>query len=84
MPPDSAPLEYGTFAAFAYTGAVVWCLSFILLGYYAGSQWRAVLGTAEHVGPFVLVPLVAVAAVLLWYRARHSAPLSASPDDRPR
>ena len=69
----SAPLEYRTFAAFAYTGAVIWCLVFITLGYYAGSQWRRVLGTVQHVGPFVLVPLVMLAAGVLWFRTARTA-----------
>jgi membrane protein DedA with SNARE-associated domain len=72
----STPLEYRTFAAFAYTGAVMWCCVFVLLGYYAGSRWRDVWRLVRHVGPFVGIPLavIAVVAVLItWHRTRPAA-----------
>jgi len=67
----STPLDYPTFARFAYTGAVIWCLVFILLGYYAGGQWRMVLATAQRTGPLIVVPLVLVAALVVWLRWRR-------------
>jgi membrane protein DedA with SNARE-associated domain len=32
-------VRYPTFAAFAYTGGLVWSLTFISLGYYLGESW---------------------------------------------
>jgi len=78
----SAPLEYRTFAAFAYTGAVLWCLVFILLGYYAGSQWRMVLHTVQHAGPRVIVPLAIATALVFWIRARRAAGPAQPPHGR--
>jgi undecaprenyl-diphosphatase len=37
----SSGLEYGTFALFAYAGALLWTGIFISAGYYLGEQWRA-------------------------------------------
>ena len=37
----STGLEYGTFALFAYTGALFWVGIFITAGYYLGEQWQA-------------------------------------------
>jgi membrane protein DedA with SNARE-associated domain len=71
----STPLDYPTFAGFAYPGAVMWCLVFIMLGYYAGSRWRAVLTTAQHTAPLVVVPLVLVAGLVFWmHRQRGQRP----------
>jgi membrane protein DedA with SNARE-associated domain len=35
-------LRYPDFAFFAYTGGVIWSVTFILLGYYAGEKWDLV------------------------------------------
>ena len=39
----SASVEYGGFARFAYAGACVWTLTFLLLGWYLGEEWRAII-----------------------------------------
>jgi len=41
-------LEYGVFARFAYTGAVIWVSTFLALGYFVGEQWRAVMALVER------------------------------------
>jgi membrane protein DedA with SNARE-associated domain len=45
------------FATFAYTGALLWSVSFITLGRYAGDRWQAVSGTL-HTGMLVAVGVV--------------------------
>ena len=35
-------LRYSGFAFFAYTGGLIWSVTFILLGYYAGEKWDLV------------------------------------------
>ena len=47
----SGCLEYRRFAAFAYSGGVVWCGVFLGLGYFAGDRWPEV---AEAVRSHVL------------------------------
>jgi membrane protein DedA with SNARE-associated domain len=36
-------LDYRLFAAFAYTGAIVWASSFLTIGYFFGNQWGTYL-----------------------------------------
>ena len=38
----SSKMRYPIFAGFAYTGGVVWSLTFILLGYYLGDSWAEI------------------------------------------
>jgi Uncharacterized membrane-associated protein len=38
----SSKMRYPVFAGFAYTGGVVWSLTFILLGYYLGDSWAEI------------------------------------------
>jgi membrane protein DedA with SNARE-associated domain len=39
----STPLDYPTFARYAYPGGVLWCSTFLGLGYVAGDRWREVV-----------------------------------------
>src|SRR5262249_31406799 len=40
-------LNYPRFAAFAYPGAVLWCGTFLGLGYFAGDRWPEVAGAVR-------------------------------------
>jgi membrane protein DedA with SNARE-associated domain len=70
----STPLEYRLFAAFAYTGAVLWSVSFVSLGYYAGDRWRSVLDRIRQPATLLtlLVILVAVASAAVLVSRRRS------------
>ena len=64
----TAPLDYPTFSAWAYPGAVLWATTFVALGYFAGDRWKAWIGTARtHAALFVVVGLVVI-AVATWKR----------------
>lgn len=54
----ASKLQYPVFAAFAYTGGLIWSLTFISLGYYLGGTWSQDF----HVG--YRLPLAIGAAVL--------------------
>ncbi len=41
-------LEYRSFAAFAYSGAVLWVSTFLFLGYHFGARWKEILALFEH------------------------------------
>lgn len=41
----STGLGFRSFATWAYPGAVLWSLTFLTLGYYAGSEWRPILAS---------------------------------------
>jgi membrane protein DedA with SNARE-associated domain len=59
-------LEVPQFAAFAYSGALVWSTSFILLGYFLGDQWEYALGKLQE--NLVLGTAVAAVVILLgWF-----------------
>lgn len=37
----TAKLEYPSFAIFAYIGAIIWSLVFVLTGYFFGNHWQS-------------------------------------------
>jgi membrane protein DedA with SNARE-associated domain len=62
----SAPLEYGTFASYAYPGAVLWCSVFLMVGYVAGDEWQRALSAARsHATLAALLVLLLVGGYLL-------------------
>ena len=65
------PISYRRFAAFAYTGAVLWCSTFIGLGYFAGDRWPAVFAEARRIAPVAAIPLAIVALIVLYVRTRR-------------
>lgn len=72
-----AKLPSGAFARFAYTGALLWSSTFIMIGYWLGEEWhrlspmlhRSLLLVGLTVGGLIVVGLV-----LLGKRARTSTP----------
>jgi len=69
----SVPLPYSTFALFAYSGAVVWCATFLGVGYVAGDRWREALAAAQHHAVIVGASLVAaLIALMLWSMTRRA------------
>lgn len=69
----ASELEAPIFAVFAYAGAVLWCATFITLGYVLGDQWSRVSGQVHHL---LLIAGIAAAVVaagyLLWRRQRST------------
>jgi membrane protein DedA with SNARE-associated domain len=67
----SSELEYPVFAAFAYSGAILWVSTFLALGYFLGDGWQR---ASEHVHEVALAALaiviLAVVAYLFWRRHR--------------
>jgi membrane protein DedA with SNARE-associated domain len=63
----STPLEYRTFAAFAYPGALLWSTTFVALGYFAGDRWESVLVAVRgHVTQVAAVGAVVALAYVIW------------------
>ncbi|MGV3139571.1 DedA family protein [Brevibacillus sp. CF112] len=60
-------MKYGKFAAFAYTGALLWSLTFLLLGKMLEREWYKVVVYIRHYGlTFLLIGCaVGIAAYLL-------------------
>lgn len=65
-------LEPHEFALFAYSGAFLWCSTFIGLGYFLGERWREVYRQIEH---HALIAALAgaglLALFLIWRRVRR-------------
>lgn len=83
----SSELEFPVFALFAYSGALLWSASFILLGYLLGERWNTVLRSIhEHLLEASIVAAVLVAAWLVyrWLRRRKGIPAIAEPTDERR
>jgi len=51
----SSRLPPPVFARFAYSGAAIWSLTFMTLGWYVGPAWERALATAHHHLTFVAV-----------------------------
>lgn len=61
----SSKLEAPVFALFAYSGALLWSLTFISIGYRFGGEWRRVFhAISDHRLP---VLAVAGAALIVWF-----------------
>jgi len=66
----SSELEPHVFALFAFSGALVWVVTFISLGYFLGERWSTI--SEEIHGVLLWLTIAAVAAGLLfwWLRRR--------------
>ena len=68
----TSSLEYRSFAAYAYSGALVWVSTFLGLGYYFGEHWREVSEMAHR--HLLWISLVVLAGALgywlYWRRTR--------------
>jgi len=71
----SSELEPHVFALFAYSGALVWVVTFISLGYFLGERWSTI--SEEIHGVLLWLTIAAVAAGLLfwWLRRRKKGRL---------
>lgn len=58
------------FAAFAYTGAIIWSLCFITLGWYVGDRWEEALATAHRHLRIVAVAILVCAAAYAFIHTR--------------
>lgn len=60
------------FAAFAYSGAVLWVSTFLALGYFLGERWEAVEKDIHHYLVWMSAAgAILVAGYLLWRRRRR-------------
>ena len=71
----SSELEPHVFALFAFSGALVWVVTFISLGYFLGERWSTI--SEEIHGVLLWLTIAAVAAGLLfwWLRRRKKGRL---------
>ena len=67
----SSELEPHMFALFAYSGGLLWVLTFVSLGYFLGGQWTRISAEVDSVLLWLTVGVVA-AAILAWLLRRRS------------
>lgn len=59
-----SPMPYRTFALYNVPGGVAWAVTFVLVGYIAGSSWRRVEHLARRASVVLLLVVVVVVAVV--------------------
>lgn len=69
----TAKLRLSAFALFAYTGALIWSVTFISLGYFLGEQWTRIAGHAETIA-LILTTLVCAAGAIYLFKRRRNQP----------
>jgi membrane protein DedA with SNARE-associated domain len=67
-------MSFARFSLFAYTGAVVWCVTFIGLGHILGSNWEILFNFIHKFGGkafiFIVLPAVILFSFYLWNQYR--------------
>jgi membrane protein DedA with SNARE-associated domain len=58
-------LELRSFMAYAYSGALVWVLTFLTIGYFVGERWREI-ATVVHHNLLLISGVVIVLALGYW------------------
>ncbi len=60
-------VETPQFALFAYSGAILWTVSFISLGYFLGERWHSVQQNVErYLAGVAIALLIGALAYLVW------------------
>jgi membrane protein DedA with SNARE-associated domain len=63
----SSIMSYPVFAAFAYSGAALWTIVFMNLGFFLGEKWHSVsVYSNRYIIPFVLVVTVFLIIAIYW------------------
>jgi membrane protein DedA with SNARE-associated domain len=63
----SSIMPYPVFAAFAYSGAALWTIIFMNLGFFLGEKWHRVSAYSNrYIIPFVLVVTIFLIIAIYW------------------
>lgn len=65
-------LEYRIFAAFAYSGAAIWVVTFLTIGYFVGEAWQSASKLADRYALLIALGAAALAALIWWIRQRRN------------
>lgn len=69
----ASTLRYAPFSIFAYSGAFVWCMTFIGFGYFLGEGWNEGAPRFErNLGILMAVAVVAILLFLRWHRKKSA------------
>ncbi len=69
----SADTKYSKFALFAYTGGLIWSVTFIILGYNVGVEWDIFLKQIHNHILLVLVILILLITVFFIFKKIYSS-----------
>lgn len=64
----ASELEFGAFAGYAYSGALLWVCTFLFIGYHFGERWKIALVTVEHHTRLALAGIAALGVCYLLFR----------------
>jgi membrane protein DedA with SNARE-associated domain len=64
-------ISFRVFAPYAYSGAAIWVLSFLAVGYAVGENWRAALLLIHRYTWGVILLLMVTGGVFWWVRTRR-------------
>jgi membrane protein DedA with SNARE-associated domain len=79
----TAKLHVAAFALFAYTGAFIWSLTFISLGYFLGEKWHLIAQHAETIALILTIVVCAAGAIYLFKRRLAQPTSGKSADSAP-
>jgi membrane protein DedA with SNARE-associated domain len=66
----TSQLRFGSFAAYAWPGGLLWVSTFLTLGYYLGENWQRVFETIHHYILYFSIAVLAIAAGYYWFARR--------------
>jgi membrane protein DedA with SNARE-associated domain len=66
----SSELEPHVFALFAYSGGLLWVITFVSLGYFLGEQWSRMNDKVNSLLLWITIAAIVVGLVVWWSRAR--------------
>ena len=58
----TSKLRFVSFAAYAWTGGLLWVTTFLTLGYYLGENWQRVFETIHHYILYFSIAVIVAAA----------------------
>lgn len=64
----TSEMDFRRFAAFAWSGATLWVMGFMALGYFGGAKWQTALNVIHR---YTLISVVVIAVVLFAYVWLH-------------
>lgn len=64
-------MDFRKFMLFAYIGALIWSITFIMLGYFLGERWIVVAHFLKHYGSYMLIAFLVIVFGALLYVKRN-------------
>lgn len=69
----SSKFALSSFAVFAYSGGLLWSVTFVTLGYVLGEEWAHLSATVHRIILTIVMVALVLACVVMFLRKRQSA-----------